>query len=206
MIKELGAEDALVALESIVSNFDEIQTKGIGRRISRAARGGPNAGRFVQRDGDGDGKFSLTPGAPDETPISKLPKRGVPNKPRVYDGSGASPGVFPGRARDRDFEKRREELSRSLRDAVERQPFDGRNSPRSRRAREEAEASVRARELIDESRSNSRSSASSRRAEEAAKPGAPVRRRRIKSRSLKEELETYRDEVKPSNLSPRTAH
>ena len=25
-------------------------------------------------DGDGDGKFSLTPGAPDETPISKLPK------------------------------------------------------------------------------------------------------------------------------------
>ena len=184
LIKELGAEDALVALESIVSNFDEIQTKGIGRRIGRAARGGPNAGRFVQRDGDGDGKFSLTPGAPDETPISKLPKRGVPNKPRVYDGSGASPGVFPGRARDRDFEKRREELSRSLRDAVnEPRVFDDSDKPRSRRA-----------------------SAPSRRAEEAAKPGAPVRRRRIKSRSLKEELETYRDEVKPSNLSPRTAH
>jgi HK97 family phage prohead protease len=124
LIKELGAEDALVALESIVSNFDEIQTKGIGRRIGRAARGGPNAGRFVQRDGDGDGKFSLTPGAPDETPISKLPKRGAPDKPRVYDGSGASTGVFPGRARDRDFEKRREELAQSLRDSVGLSPFN----------------------------------------------------------------------------------
>jgi HK97 family phage prohead protease len=118
LIKELGAEDAFVALESIVSNFDEIQTKGIGRRIGRGARGGPNAGRWIPRDGDGDGKFSLTPGAPDETPISKLPKRGAPDKPRVLDGSGASAGVFPGRTRDRDFEKRREELAQSLRDSA----------------------------------------------------------------------------------------
>jgi HK97 family phage prohead protease len=88
LIKELGAEDAFVALESIVSNFDEIQTKGIGRGIGRGARGGRNAGRFIPNDGDGDGFFSPAPGAPDKTPVSKLPKRGVPDKPRVYDGNG----------------------------------------------------------------------------------------------------------------------
>ncbi len=153
LIKELGAEDALVALESIVSNFDEIQTKGIGRGIGRGRRGGPNAGRFIPHDGDGDGFFSPTPGAPDKTPVSKLPKRGVPNKPRALDGSGASAGVFPGRARDRDFEKRREELSESLRDSVlRREPFDGSNSPRSRRARQEAADRVRAREILDDRR------------------------------------------------------
>jgi hypothetical protein len=74
LIKELGAEDAFVALESIVSNFDGIQTKGIGRRIGGGARGGRNAGRFIPNDGDGDGFFSPAPGAPDKTPVSKLPK------------------------------------------------------------------------------------------------------------------------------------
>ena len=88
LIKELGAEDALVALESIVSNFDEIQTKGIGGRIGGASWRRPPAGRFIPNDGDGDGFFSPKPGAPDKTPVSKLPKRGVPDKPRVYDGNG----------------------------------------------------------------------------------------------------------------------
>lgn len=66
-LKGLFDDEAFAAIKSVVSNFDEIQIKGIGRSIGH--RGGRG---FVPHDGDGDGFFSPTPGAPDKTPVARL--------------------------------------------------------------------------------------------------------------------------------------
>lgn len=87
------SEEAEVAVKSVLGNFDEIQEKGIGRGIGRGPAGSRNAGRFMPfgrgggrrgiagmvpgrsggkrkpRDGDNDGKYSIAPGLPDETPM-----------------------------------------------------------------------------------------------------------------------------------------
>jgi hypothetical protein len=179
LIKELGAEDAFVALESIVSNFDEIQTKGIGRGIGRGARGGRNAGRFIPNDGDGDGFFSPAPGAPDKTPVSKLPKRGVPDKPRVYDGNGVL-----NRIRQDQENQKPEVRSRRVQDFLD-SANSGRSPKRTRsggfpngmsRLQRERE---RERERYPETRKLIEGASAARRAEEAGKPGAPVRKRSV---------------------------
>jgi HK97 family phage prohead protease len=86
-LKGLEGDDAFSAIKSVVSNFDEIQIKGMGRRIGQMAtpNGGgggwrPRDGRGVNtggsgwrpHDGDGDGRVSIRPGAPDTTPAPKV--------------------------------------------------------------------------------------------------------------------------------------
>jgi HK97 family phage prohead protease len=124
-------DEAKSAIESVVVNFDNIQTKGIGRSIGNAIGRGRSAGRFVPRDGDNDGKFSIAPGEPDETPISKLPKppKGLGDRKPPMMGRGSKRPSGSKRPKDRPSGERgyrspRELGSRALPDdANERNPY-----------------------------------------------------------------------------------
>jgi arsenate reductase-like glutaredoxin family protein len=71
--------------------FWDLEEKGIGRQIGRAARQGRRAGGRKRRgsgkplDGDGDGFYSPRPGAPDKTPVPAgmaLDAVDAPKKPK----------------------------------------------------------------------------------------------------------------------------
>lgn len=75
-IKHLGSEEAVDALAQVVANFNEIHDKGVGRRAMRALTPGLTSGlgdHGAPSDGDGDGFYARTPGAPDTTPVAKAP-------------------------------------------------------------------------------------------------------------------------------------